>query len=147
MSRDDYKKMMDGVGDFLKVMRANDECKFDKYSIVLYGAEAELVERQVSISKPFTPPAQFTDARSYGTNFNKAFELTLNEIKVSQSRKHVLILMTDGDGQYNEIQRHLEDQTFANVRKGLKMFQCFCVGYGPNCVFSTLESISMLIND
>lgn len=99
MSSDDYKKMMTGVGDFLNVMSANTECKGDRYSIVLYGAEAELVERQASITKPFTPPAQFTDARSYGTNFNKAFELTLNEIKVAQSRKHVLILMTDGDGQ------------------------------------------------
>lgn len=119
MSSDDYKKMMTGVGDFLNVMSANTECKGDRYSIVLYGAEAELVERQASITKPFTPPAQFTDARSYGTNFNKAFELTLNEIKVAQSRKHVLILMTDGDGQYNEVQRHLEDQTFVNVRKTL----------------------------
>ena len=84
MSGADYKKMMDGVGDFLKVMRSNDDCKYDQYSLVLYGAVAEQIERQVPIKNPFTPPAQFTDGRSCGTNFNRAFEVTLNEIKVSQ---------------------------------------------------------------
>lgn len=50
MSTVDYKKMMDGVGDFLKAIRANDNCKSDQYSLVLYGADAEPIERQVSIS-------------------------------------------------------------------------------------------------
>ena len=27
------------------------------------------------------------------------------------------------------------------------MFQCFCIGYGPRCVFETLKHISRLIND
>ena len=84
MSGADYKKMMEGVGDFLKVMRANDDCMEDQYSLVLYGAVAEQIVNGVSIKKPFTAPAQFTDARSYGTNFNRAFEVVLNEIKVSR---------------------------------------------------------------
>ena len=56
MSRDDYNKMMEGVRDFLSVISAKEESKGDKFSIVLYGATAELVEHQAPINKPFTPP-------------------------------------------------------------------------------------------
>ena len=55
--------------------------------------------------------------------------------------------MTDGDGQYNEIQKHLEEENFVNVRKTLQMFQCFCIGYGPRCAFDALQNISKVINE
>ena len=83
MSSADYNKMMEGVRDFLRVMSAKEECKGDKFSIVLYGATAELAEHQAPINKPFTPPKQFQDGRSYGTDFNKAFQLALREITVA----------------------------------------------------------------
>lgn len=56
-------------------------------------------------------------------------------------------MMTDGAGQYNEIQNKFEDQTFVNFRKTLKMFQCFCIGYGTHCAFDALQHISKLSNE
>ena len=140
--------MMQGVETFLKAMGASAESKGDKYSLVLFGRKAELVESEAPINKLFTRPAQwrFPDGRCLGTDFNKAFEVALNGIKVAQARKHVVILMTDGAGEYGEIEGQLADQTFQTVRQRMKAFQCFTVGYGPGFQVETLEYISRLIN-
>ena len=116
MSGQDYSLMMQGVEDFLKVLSASAESKGDKYSMVLFGRAAELVACEAPINSLFTRPAQWWGPRTWGTDFNKAFEVALNGIKVAQARKHVVILMTDGAGAYGEIQGQLEDQTFLNVR-------------------------------
>ena len=146
MSGRDYSLMMEGVESFLNAMSASAESKGDKYSVVLFGRKAELVECEAPINKLFTRPAQFRDTRAWGTDFNKAFEVALTGIKVAQARKHVVILMTDGAGEYGEIESQLADQMFQNVRQRMKMFQCFTVGYGPHFHVETLEYISRLIN-
>ena len=146
MSGTDYGLMMQGVETFLKAMGASAESKGDKYSMVLFGRKAELVESEAPINKLFTAPPQWRDTRCLGTDFNKAFEVALNGIKVAQARKHVVILMTDGAGEYGEIESQLADQTFLNVRQRMKAFQCFTVGYGPHFQLETLEYISRLIN-
>ena len=146
MSGQDYSLMMQGVEDFLKVLSASAESKGDKYSLVLFGRKAELVESEAPINKLFTAPPQWRDTRMLGTDFNKAFEVALNGIKVAQARKHVVILMTDGAGEYGEIEGQLADQTFQSVRASIKMLQCFPVGYGPGFHVDTLEYISGLFN-
>ena len=50
----------------------------------MFAKEAKLQVHEAPIGKEFLPPKQWTDERSYGTNFNKAFEKALEGIVKSR---------------------------------------------------------------
>ena len=56
MSSKDFNAMYDGVEGLIN-KRSQSKCNdYDRYSIVQFGASAELVESDVPITKPFVKP-------------------------------------------------------------------------------------------
>ena len=104
MGKKDFDAMYDGV-EALIARRAQSKCNdYDRYSIVQFGASAELVESDVPIRKPFVKPAQWWGPRSWGTNFNEAFRVALDQIKIVGARNHFVLFLTDGHGNSENVE-------------------------------------------
>ena len=58
----------------------------------------------------------------------------------------MVIFLTDGAGYFDEVASYFNEKDFVAVRRGLKSFDCFCVGYSKHFVRSALDDIAKAAN-
>ena len=77
MSESDFNLMMGSIGKLLDSLRAKKQHQRDTYSVVYFHSDAKVVIHEASVAEAFIVPAR----ESGGTNFNNAFQVTLDHVK------------------------------------------------------------------
>ena len=130
----------------LDFLRWKPEHAGDRYSVVLFAAEAKVEVWEAPVTTEFVPPSQWTDQRAWGTDFNQAFEKALGVIERSSAPRQFVVFLTDGWGAHDKVAGYLNGAGFLAARRIMKAFDCFCIGYSGQYCHATLKKIAEAAN-